>query len=485
VSKLSCIACAVSMALAGCSLAPTYSVPQVGVPAAFKESTNDVWQPAAPADTVRRGQWWALYGNEDLNSLEQRIDSANPTLAAALSRYTQARALAAEAHASLFPTINAGALATRDRQSDNRPLRSASQPANYDDQLIGASTSYEIDLWGRARNEAEAGNANVQALAADTESINLSLHAELANEYVELCGIDAEIKLLRDTVTAYHRALQLTETRHEGGIASGLDVSRAQTQLDTTQAQLTDRRSRRALLEHAIASLVGTPASQFSLTSADFSFNMPTIPVGIPSSLLERRPDIATAERRAAAANAEIGVARAAYFPRLNLLANGGFEDDATGAWLAAPNRYWLIGPQAVFTLFDAGRRSAEVTRARALFDETANRYRATVLNAFQEVEDQLALLNLLSQEMAEQNDATVAAERTVDLALNRYREGAVNYLEVVVAQTAALQAERTILNLRTQRLQASVRLIRALGGGWSTQDLPTQLAARDFKQPK
>lgn len=484
-SKSRCTACLLPLALAGCSLAPTYSVPQVATPTAFKEQATGVWQPAAPAETLQRGRWWELYSDDGLNSLEQRIDSDNPSLAAALSRYTQARALAAQAHASLFPTLTAGGLATNDRQSDNRPLRSASQPSNYSDQVLGASASYELDLWGRVRNEAMASTANAQAIAADTESISLSLHAELANDYIELCGLDAEIKLLSDTVTAYHRALELTETRHDGGIASGLDVSRAQTQLDTTQAQLTDRRSRRALLEHAIASLVGTPASQFSFPPADFDFKMPGIPVGLPSTLLERRPDIAAAERRAAATNAQIGVARAAYFPRLNLLAAGGFEDDSNGEWLAAPNRFWLIGPQAVLTLFDAGRRSAEVTRARAQFAETADRYRATVLNAFQEVEDQLSLLNLLSQEMIEQNAATVAAEHTVDLALNRYREGAVNYLEVVVAQTAALQAERATLSLRTQRLQASVRLVRALGGGWSVQDLPTQFVSRDTKQSK
>lgn len=474
-SRPHAVVLAVSLALSACSFAPRYARPQVVIPQAFNEPAANIWGQAAPADQLKRGQWWALYEDAQLNSLEKRLDSGNPNLTVAYARFAQARALAAEAHSSLFPMVTATGIATRNRQSDNRPLRSATQPSNYTDEAIGAGFNYELDLWGRVRNEAEAGTADAQAAAADAESVRLSLHAELADDYLELRGMDAEIKLLSDSAAAYERALELTETRHSGGIASGLDVSRAQTQLDTTQAQLTDRRAHRALLEHAIASLVGTPASSFSIASAELTATIPKIPAVVPSELLERRPDVAAAERRAAATNAQIGVAQTAYFPRLNLLGVAGFEDEGNGPLLAAPNRLWLLGPQAVLTLFDAGRRSAEVTRARAQFDEACGRYRATVLKAFQDVEDQLALLNWLAEEMLEQNAATVAAEHAADLALNRYREGAVNYLEVVTAQTAALQSERSALSLRTQRLQASVRLIRALGGGWSVQDLPSK----------
>lgn len=472
-TKSTFMLCTLCWVLGGCSLTPHYEPPQMTVPDAFRD--QEMWQQAIPSDQLARGKWWELYGDPTLDQLEAQIDTANPTLAAALDRYTQARALSVEARASLFPVVNASGQATRNRQSDNRPLRSATQPNDYDDVAVGGSFNYEIDLWGRVRNEAFVGSASAQAVAADSESIRLSLHAELATSYLALRGVDAEIKLLTDTTNAYNKAVELTRTRHEGGIASGLDVSRAQTQLDSTQAQLTDRRALRALLEHAIASLVGMPATQFSLTPAEVSVNTPDVPVTVPSTLLQRRPDISAAERRAAVANAGIGIARAAYFPRLSLGAIAGFENTANGELLAAPNRVWSIGPQAVLTLFDSGRRAAEVTRAKAHFDEAADEYRAVVLSAFEQVEDELVLLRLLSQEALEQDEATMAAEHTLQLALNRYQEGAVNYLDVVVAQAAALQAERTTIELRTRRLQASVRLVRALGGGWSTQDLPSQ----------
>ena len=447
----------IACALAGCSLAPAYKTPVVDIPDSYKEAGP--WQPAAPADQHERGDWWRDYGDATLDDLEARIDSANPDLAAALDRYAQSRAYAAETRAGLFPQVDAAAGATHNRQSDNRPLRSASQPDEYKDNLVAA------------------GEATAQASAADLASVRLSLHAELANDYIALRGLDAQAKLLDDTVAAYAKALALTQNRFRGGAASGLDVARAQTQLDSARAQTTDVQARRALLEHAIASLVGTPASKFSLSPQVVDLSAPNVPAGIPSTLLERRPDIAAAERRAAAANANVGIARAAFFPSITLTAVGGYENTGGADWLSAPNSFWSIGPRAFLTLFDAGRREARVEQARAALDEAGDRYRATALAAFQQVEDNLALMHLLGEEAKSEDAAVASAQRTLNLALDRYRNGAVSYLEVVESQTAALQAQRTSLGLRDRQLQASVGLIRALGGGW-TQEGATRTAA-------
>lgn len=453
-------------ALAGCSLAPAYKVPVVDVPETYKEAGP--WQPAAPADQHERGNWWRDYGDPTLNDLEARVDAANPDLAAAVDRYAQSRAYATETRAGLFPQVDAAAGATRNRQSDNRPLRSASQPDEFKDNLIGAQLSYELDLWGRVRNLVAAGEATAQASAADLASVRLSLQAELANDYIELRGLDAQARLLDDTVAAYAKALALTQNRFLGGVASGLDVARAQTQLDSARAQATDVQARRALFEHAIASLVGTPASKFSLPPLVVELSEPTIPTGLPSTLLERRPDVAAAERRTAAANADVGIARAAFFPSISLTAIGGYENTGGAGWLSAPNAFWSIGPRAFLTLFDAGRRAARVEQARAALDEAGEHYRATALVAFQQVEDNLALIHLLGEEAKSEEAASASAQRTLNLALDRYRNGAVSYLEVVTSQTDALQAQRTLLGLRDRELQASVGLIRALGGGWT-----------------
>jgi len=465
-------------ALAGCSLAPEYKKPLVDVPAEFKEAGP--WQPAAPDDAAERGDWWTTYGDATLDGLEAKVDTANPDLGAAAARYAQARSYLDEARGGLYPQVGIGAYATKNRQSDNRPLRSASQPDLYSDNYVAGQLNYELDLWGRVRNLVAAGEAGAQAGAADLASVRLSLHAELASAYISLRGYDALIRLFDDTVEAYERALQMTRNRHEGGIASALDVSRAQTQLDTARAQRDDVLAQRALFEHAIASLVGTPASEFALAPAVVELPIPVAPTGLPSTLLERRPDVAAAERRTAAANAQIGVARAAFFPSITLTALGGYENTGDAGWLSAPNAIWSIGPRAFLTLFDAGRREAEVERARAVFDEAGARYRSVALVAFQQVEDDLALLHRLGDEAVHEDAAVASAQRTLDLALDRYRNGAVSYLEVVDAQTAALQAQRTALAVRDRRLRASVALIRALGGGWSQADIasPAQVAA-------
>lgn len=457
-------------ALGGCSLAPAYKPPSVVVGGAFKE--DGPWRVASPGDELPRGAWWLRYEDSTLTGLEARVDAENPDIGIAAARYAESRALAAEADAGRYPALAAGTAISHARQSDNRPLRSASQPAEYRDFAIGGALSYELDLWGRVRDLVAIGRTSAQASAADVEAVRLSLHAELAIDYFNLRGLDAEAQLLRDTEVIYRRALELTQSRHTGGAASGLDVARAESQLETNAAQITDATLRRALIEHAIARLVGEVPASFAVPISAELAAVPTLPIGVPSTLLERRPDIGAAERRVAAANSGIGVARAGYFPRVTLTANGGFESTGAADWLSAPNRYWSIGPQLLLAVFDAGVHRAEVARAKSVLNESSERYRAVVLSAFQEVEDYLALLNRTQEEFAQQAAAAQSAQRALDLATNRYTNGAVSYLEVVVSQTAALQARRAVLVLQGRELIASIGLIRGLGGGWSSADL-------------
>jgi NodT family efflux transporter outer membrane factor (OMF) lipoprotein len=453
-----------ALALTGCSLAPPYSPPVVSVPQAYKESGP--WTPASPADAAPRGRWWTVYGDETLNALEEKIEAGNPNLALALARYDEARANLAMARASLVPELDVGGSALANKQSANRPLRAAG-PNYYQNDTLGATLSYEFDLWGRVRNMVAAGKADAQASAADVASMRLSLEAELADAYVNLRGLDAQSALLDQTTGAYARALNLTQVLHSGGAVAGLDVGRAQTQLGMTQAQQTEIKAQRALYEHAIAALVGEPASVFSIAPDAKLPAAPRTPVSAPSVLLQRRPDIAAAERRTAAANAQIGVARAALYPSLTLSATGGFQNAGGANLLSAANSWWAIGPSLAMALFDGGRRKAVVRASRDQFDEAAATYRATVLTAFQQVEDNLALSNRLADEAGQQMTAVTAAQKTEALSLVQYKMGAVTYLEVVIAQTADLQAQQTELSIETRRLLASVDLVRALGGGW------------------
>jgi NodT family efflux transporter outer membrane factor (OMF) lipoprotein len=457
--------------VAGCSLAPAYEPPPVPVAVSYKEVGP--WQRATPADTMPRGDWWQGFGDPTLSQLEERIDPANQELAASVARYDQARAFAAEARAGLFPEIDLFGSPTRNRQSSQRPLRSANQPNQYAAVTIGAQTHYEIDFWGRLRNLLAAAASSAQASAGDLESLRLLLHAELANDYVTLRGYDAEAKLLADTVAAYEKAVALTEARHSGSVASGLDVSRAQTQFESARAQLSDVTASRALYEHAIASLIGESASNFTLPPRVVDLKALDTPVGVPSTLLQRRPDIAAAERRVAAANALIGVTRAAFYPNVSLDLLGGFQNTGGARLLAAPYSFWSVGPSVTLPVFDAGLRNAEELAAWGAFNQAAADYRQTVLDAFREVEDNLALLRILAEEAQQEAAAVQSAKRTLNLSLSLYRGGAVNYLEVVVAQTAALQAELTSLILEYRLMQANVDLVRALGGGWELQDLP------------
>lgn len=455
--------------LPACSLAPAYRKPDVGpLPDAFTGQTREgMWAPAHPVDNAPRGPWWAVYRSDKLDELEGRLDAANPSLAVALARYDAAAAFEQQLRSGMFPQVGLAGSATRNRQSDHRPLRGNNQPNEYTADTAGLGASYELDLWGRVRNEVAVGKADEAAAAADLASAKLSLEARLADLYIRLRGYDVQARILDDTLEAYRQGLALTERRFQGGVASGLDVSRAKVQLSDAMAQVSELTAQRALTEHAIATLIGVPASGFSLPPANDALDVPAIPLGVPSTLLQRRPDIAAAERRVYAANAAIGVARAAYFPELSLGGAYGWQNTGAGALLAAGNRLWALGPSLAMSLFDGGLRRARVKAAWANLDAASGQYRQTVLDAFQQVEDNLSLLQQLGNEAHQQDDAAQAAHESETIATNRYREGAVNYLDVVSAQTAALQAERSAEQVRTRRLQASVDLIRALGGGW------------------
>ena len=373
----------------------------------------------------------------------------------------------------MWPEPRSGTV-IRNRQSDNRPLRGSNQPDEYAANSIGLQVDWELDLWGRVRNEVAAQKANVQASAADLASAKLSLEAELADDYVRLRGLDAEADLLDQTVAAYQRTDGLIAKRHTDGLSSKLDVDRSRTLLETARAQVSDIASRRALLEHAIASLAGEAASTFSLPPRPEAVAAPNTPAGVPSELLQRRPDVAAAERRMGAANAEIGVARAAFFPVISLDGSAGYQNTGGPNLLSAPNSYWGIGPQLFFTIFDSGRRHALEDVAKAQYDQASAAYRGRVLQAFQEVEDALALENKLAAEAVDQTQAVQAAEEAQAIALKRFQRGVISYLDVVTAQAAALQAEQAAYDLSTRRSQASIRLVRAIGGGWSEAPIRT-----------
>jgi len=465
------------LSIAGCAVGPKYNRPAVEIPPAYKEVGD--WKPAQPNEQNLGGAWWQLFQDRQLNALEDQINVSNQNLKAAEAQYTQARAVLRYYRADYYPSIGAGAAATRNRISDNRPPgHLSSNGATYNDYQIPVELSYELDVWGRVRKTVESQREQAQASAADLATINLSLHAQLAMFYFQARSLDAQEQLLNSTVAQYEQAYQLTDTRFKGGLASEVEVQQASTQLETTRAQAIDVGVLRAQYEHAIATLVGKPASSFRLSPLPLTSPPPSIPLELPSELLERRPDIAAAERRMAAANAQIGVAKAAYYPNISLGATGGFESGIITTLLSGPSILWSVGASAIAPIFDGGRRRANTDQAIAAYDQTVANYRETVLTGFQQVEDNLAALRILEKEADTQQRAVLASQKYLELALTRYRGGITSYLEVTTAQSAALTDEVTAVNILGRRMTSAVLLVQALGGGWDRSAVPALNAA-------
>ena len=464
------LACA--LLLAGCAVGPKYHRPPVEAPPSYKELGN--WKTARPSEESLRGNWWEIFNDPQLNALEEQVNISNQNLKAAEAQYTQARALVRYNRADYFPTVAAAPSASRTRVSNNRPPRGAlSNGVTSNDFQLPIELSYEVDAWGRVRKNVESYREEAQASAADLATVNLSVHAQLALFYFQARSLDAQEQLLQSTVTQYEQALQLNQSRFDGGVGSEVEVEQARTQLETTIAQAQDVGVLRAQYEHAVAALIGKPAGSFSLAPLPLRTPPPPIPTGVPSQLLERRPDIASAERQMAAANARIGVAKAAYYPLLNLGAAGGFESGILTTLLQGPSGLWAVGGQAIQTLFDGGRRRAASDQAIAAYDQTVAIYRETVLTSFQQVEDNLAALRILEDEARTQNEAVLAAQKSLDLSIQRYKGGVTSYLEVTVVQSAALTDEAAAVNILGRRMVAAVQLIQALGGGWDSATLP------------
>ena len=466
--------------VSGCSVGPHYQRPNAPAAPAYSEATpppnpaNGGWKQAQPSDAMLRGKWWEMYNDPQLNSLEAKLAISNETLKAAMNQYFQAREQVHVARANYYPTLTAGPSASRTRESYNEPNteRGVTQ-YQYNTYALEGQALWEPDFWGQVRHTVEQARANAQASAADLANAELSLRSELATDYFEMRGLDTQQQLLDNAVSAFTDFYNLTKVRFKGGVATDVDVAEAETQLKTTRAQAIDVGVARAQFQHAIATLIGVPASSFSLPASPLNLQLPVIPPGVPSALLERRPDIAAAERRTDAANAQIGIAISAYYPTISLGATGGFESSHPGNWLQGPSALWSLGGSAVETLFDAGRRHALTRQAQDAYNMQVATYRQTVLTAFQEVEDNLSTLRVLDEEAVAEADAVDSAQRLLSVSTKRYKGGVTTYLEVLTAQTAQLADQRTQADITTRRFAASVGLITALGGGWSTTQLP------------
>lgn len=461
-----------TLLLSACTVGPNYVRPSVETPPAYKEIGDGTsWKVAEPRDELIRGAWWELFGDSQLNALEEQVSISNQNIAVAEAQYRQALALVQASRAGYFPTVTLGPSYSRSRRpvGAGGAVRSSVITSDY---LLNGQASWEPDVWGKIRRTVEGAKASAQASAADLAAARLSAQAALAQDYFQLCSLDAQKKLFDRTVSAYQTFLELTNNRYASGVASRADVLQAETQLRTAQAQAIDIGVQRAQLEHAIALLIGKPASVFSIPVSPLSAIPPFIPAGVPSVLLERRPDIAAAERLAAAANAQIGVAEAAYYPNITLTASGGFEAAHLYRWLTWPNRLWTVGTTVLETVFDGGLRSAQTEQARAAYDANVASYRQAVLTGFQEVEDNLAALRILEDEARVQDEAVNAAQQSVTVSTNQYKAGTVTYLDVMTVQTIALTNERTAIDIRGRRMAAGVLLIKALGGGWDAAAL-------------
>lgn len=462
--------------LSGCDLAPHYKVPVVSVPASYRDTS--IWHTATPADQAPRSDWWRGFNDPTLDKLVDELNHQNFTLAAATATFNQARAYAGEAEAGLLPSFGIQGGISRTQYTTNQLGKSDYLKAHgllpdfIARNTLAGGLSYEIDFWDQIQNQVVAGKALAQASGADLAFLQLSLQAELVNDYLLLRGLDAQENLLKHTVTAYQQALDVAQNRFVGKISPAMDVTRAQTQLETARADLDDVGARRALAEHAIASLVSVPAPVFSIPPSLAPMNLPPLPSSVPSLLLQRRPDIAGAERRVAAANAMIGVARAAFFPNITLNAIGGTQASNLNLF-TGPATFFSLGPALRLPVFEGGLLNAQEAATIAAFNASTADYRNTVVTAFQDVEDALAQLHYYGVEQSDDSRAVAAAQRTLDMAMALYKDGATNFLEVVVAQESLLKAQLLLLNLQTQYLQSGVRLVRALGGGWSDKDLP------------
>jgi len=455
------------MLAGGCAVGPNYRRPSAPTPQVFKEPPPEGWKQAQPNAGAIRGKWWEIYNDPQLNALEEQVSISNQNVLAAAAQYREARDSVRIARSGLFPTATTSPSVTNQRT----PATVTNQTV-YD---LPVDISYQADVWGSIRRNLTASYANAQVSAADLENARLSFQAQLAEFYFELHGLDGDADLLQRTVKAYEEYLKLTQDRFELGVASGADVAQARTQLDTTRAQLIDLGVQRAQFEHAVAILIGKPPAELSIPAMVLKTPPPAVPIGVPSALLERRPDIAASERQVAAANEQIGIAKAAFFPSLLLSASGGFESTSFSQWLTWPSRFWAVGPQVAETLFDAGKRHAQLDLERAAYDATVANYRQTVLTAFQQVEDNLAALRILEQEAAAEDAAVADAEESLAISTDQYKQGIATYLQVITAQTFALQDEKAAVDILTRRMTASVLLIEALGGGWDASQLPTR----------
>lgn len=476
----------VAILLSGCKpVGPNYTRPTMTAPPAYKETgaanvvpppnpaNGGTWQPASPSDNMLRGKWWEVFNDPRLNQLEELVTPQNQTLRAAMETYLAAHDQVRIARASLFPTLSAGPGFNHEKISSNRPLAVKGSSTSYNDFTLEGQASWEPDFWGRIRRTIEAASANAQASAADAANIDLSLHAELAQDYFELRGLDSQSRLLQHTVDDDQHQVELNQRLLKGGVVTQVVVAQAQTQVETVRAELIDVNEARAEYEHAIATLTNQEAAQVTLPQSPLDVPLPNIPLGLPSQLIQRRPDIAAAERRVDAANAQIGVAIAAFYPNISLGGTGGFESTHGGTWIQGPSALWTLGAQASELLFDAGQRRAVTDQVRHNYEADSSTYKATVLAAFNEVEDRLSDLRVLEQESTVEDRAVDAAQHSLDLSNQRYKGGATSYLEVLIAETTLLSNQRTQADLQTRRFAASVLLIRALGGGWDVSQLP------------
>jgi len=468
--KPGAIACLVLLgALPGCAVGPDYKRPQVQITSAYKEAGE--WKPAQPQDDLDRGKWWGVFGDPQLDVFLQQVEISNQNVLVADAQFRRAQALVASSRAAYFPTLDAGVSVVRSR-SPTGVIGGTTAGRIITNRSASLNSGWEADLWGRLRRTVESSEAGAQASAADLAAARLSAQAEVASDYFQLRILDAQRQLLEDTVAAFQKSLDLTKNRYDAGVAAKVDLVQAETQLKSTQAQAIDTGVQRAQLEHAIAVLIGKAPAEFSIAAAPLAAAMPRVPMGLPSELLERRPDVAAAERRAAAANARIGVAKAAYFPSLTLSGNTGFRSAAATDLFTVPSRFWSIGPALAQSIFDAGLRRAQTEQAIAAYDATVAEYRQAVLAGFQEVEDNLAALRILGEEAEVQEGAVRAARESVLLTTNQYKGGIVSYTNVVTVQTTQLSNERTAMGILGRRLVAAVTLVKALGGGWSATEI-------------